>query len=487
MHPIHYLSATELVQKIQDRLLSVAEVMQAFLDRIAAHNEQINAVVVLRPVEELMTEAKQKDEALQAGQTAGRLFGLPMTVKDAFWVKGLRNTNGDPLAIKNIADQDAELIRRLKAEGAIIMGKTNLPLYSLDWQSTNWWYGQTNNPYDITRVPGGSSGGAAAAVAAGFSPVELGADAGGSVRVPAHFCGICGFRPTEFILSNRGHVQAKGKALGRRQIVTPGPFGKNVADVRLMMNVLGANAKYPQAELPGFNFEDQPAKPITDSLNFGFAQTINDAPVDQEYAGIFAAFLEKLRAAGHTLTAGHPTLDEKTAFIRYGQVMGFETGTNSPRIPFFSRLLYLFFRFKYNNAPWAKGMASGLRSSIHRYAKAVDYKDAYADAYGQFLSQYDAWLTPVCGTEAFPHHSPHRPLIINGKKEKYMRVMSTFTFTTAFSGHPIAVIPIGRKANGLPVGIQIHAPKWQDMRLLNIAERLECLTEGFIAPKLPAH
>ncbi|HAA23976.1 MAG TPA: amidase, partial [Cytophagales bacterium] len=181
-----FLPATELLSKIKTRQLTVVEVVSAFLDQIERHNPELNSVIDLRDREDILAEAEAKDLALAQGEELGLLHGLPMTVKDSFLVKGLKNSNGDPLLRNYVAEKDAELVKRLKQAGGIIIGKTNCALYCIDWQSTNFWNGQTNNPYDTTRVAGGSSGGSAVAVAAGMSPVELGADAGGSVRVPAH-------------------------------------------------------------------------------------------------------------------------------------------------------------------------------------------------------------------------------------------------------------------------------------------------------------
>ena len=165
--PLVFLPATEILAKIKARPLTVVQVATAFLDQIAQHNPTLNAVIDLRSREEVLAEARAKDEALERGEAVGRLHGLPMTVKDSFLVQGLKNSNGDPMLRHYVAEEDAELVRRLKQEGAIILGKTNCPLFCIDWQSTNFWNGQTNNPYDLGRVSGGSSGGSAVAVSAG--------------------------------------------------------------------------------------------------------------------------------------------------------------------------------------------------------------------------------------------------------------------------------------------------------------------------------
>lgn len=188
MNSIIFKSASEIISLIKSRRISSEEVTKQFLEQIDKYNFTINAISDIRKLEDILEEARQKDKEIREGKPLGLLHGLPITVKDTYNVKGLISSNGNPQLKSNIAKSDAELIVRLKESGAIIIGKSNLALYALDWQSTNKWFGQTNNPYDLERVVGGSSGGSAAALASGFTPLELGTDTGGSIRVPAHFC-----------------------------------------------------------------------------------------------------------------------------------------------------------------------------------------------------------------------------------------------------------------------------------------------------------
>jgi len=192
-YKITALSAKEIAVKIKSKELSVLRVITSYLEHIEKLNPIVNAISDIRSTEDILSEAKEKDLQLKNGAKIGPLFGIPITIKESFLVKGLKTTNGDPMLRNYIANEDAELVKRLKKSGAIIIGMTNIALFSIDWQSTNFWNGQTNNPFDVSRVAGGSSGGSSVAVASNFSPLSLGADAGGSVRVPAHFCGICGF------------------------------------------------------------------------------------------------------------------------------------------------------------------------------------------------------------------------------------------------------------------------------------------------------
>lgn len=481
MKNIVFTSANELVENIKSKKISVVQVVTAFLNNIKENNPKVNAICDLKNEEEILREALQKDEDILLGKELGLLHGLPLTIKDSFLVKGLKNSNGDPLFRNYVATEDAELIKRLKNEGAIIIGKTNTALYCIDWQSTNFWNGQTNNPYDLARVAGGSSGGSAVSVASGFSPLELGADAGGSVRVPAHFNGICGLRPTENYLSNKGHLKVPKKPQGRRHIVTPGPFAKNVDDLILMMQVLGNNSKYQLPELPQVDFNDSQwdKKP----LNIAYSEAINGIEVDNEYLAIFKQFISKIKKETHDFKDDHPVYDEKKAYVECSKIIGFEIGVNNPKVPLLATFMYSFIRLKYKDHLWAKGMALGQRLSNIQYAKAIDYKDQFSTIYDDFLSHYDIWITPVCSIEAYKHQRAGKAFVVNGKKVAYTKAIASFTFTSAFSGHPIAVIPIGKKENGMPVGIQIHSRKWTDKKLLEIAKYLETFTNGFEIPK----
>ncbi|MFC6268508.1 amidase [Frigoriflavimonas asaccharolytica] len=482
MEDIVFESATEIVKKIKNKKITVVETVTSFLNQIEKYKPKINAVVDLREKEEILEEARAKDLAIENGLELGLLHGLPLTIKDRFLVKGLKNSNGDPFLRNYIATEDAELVKRLKDVGAIIIGKTNTALYCIDWQSTNFWNGQTNNPYDISRVAGGSSGGSAASVASGFSPLVLGADAGGSIRVPAHFNGTCGLRPSENFLSNRGHLKVENKPQGRRHIITPGPLAKNVTDLILMMEVLGNNTKYELPELPPIKLNDSKWNKM--SLNIAYSESINDTDVDAEYIELFRDFINKIKKENHSLRVDHPKYDEQKAYVECSKIIGFEIGINNPKVPLLASFMFAFIGIKYKDYLWAKGMALGQRLSNINYAKAIDYKDQFSEIYNSFLTIYDIWITPVCSFEAYKHQSAGRPFLVNNKKVDYTKAIASFTFTTAFSGHPIVVIPIAKKKNGMPVGIQIHSKKWTDKKLLEIAHHFEKFTDGFEKPEL---
>lgn len=478
---IVYLPAHQIVKQIKSGDLTIVEVVEAFLAQIEKYNPKVNAIFDMRQRDDIMKEAEEKSRLLHNGPT-GALYGLPMTVKDNFRVKGLKGSNGHPLYRNFVPEQDAVLVKKLKQAGAIIIGKTNVPLFSIDWQATNFWNGTTNNPYDLRRVPGGSSGGAAAAVAAGFSPVELGGDQGGSIRVPAHFCGICGIRPTENALSNQGHIRFPNKPQGQRQVTVAGPLAKNVEDLMLMMEVLWNHDAYPLAEIPPVAFKSSSWN--GDLLKIAVSESINGISIDQEYLEIFRSFVKKVADNGHTISHDAPVYDEEKAYDTCGKITGYEFEINMPKLPLSKVAMYSFIRLKYQDHAWAKGIFKGIGISARDYAQALDDKDYVANAYHRFFHQYDVWVTPVAAIEAFLHQKAGKPFLVNGSKVPYTKAIASYNFTTALSGHPVVVIPIGMKSNGMPVGVQLHAKKWSDHKLLEIAKDLAGLTDKFVRPEM---
>ena len=453
------------------------------MQQIKQYNPTINAITDLRDENELLAEAGQKDQLLQQGKILGPLHGLPMTVKDTYNVKGLLTTNGNPQLKNNVAKDDAYLVQQLTSAGAIIMGKSNLPLYSLDWQATNAWFGQTNNPYNLEHTVGGSSGGSAASLAAGFSPLELGSNAGGSIRVPAHFCGVCGIRPTESSLSIRGNMVTPGTLRIGRYVTTNGPLARNIDDLMLIMKVLRSNEQR-FSENPPVAFEQFALDP-TKKIRIAYVDQLDNAELDHEYRELYDAFINKLKGSDLSLHHDRPQYDADEVINIWGKLIGFDFGASLPRyMPFKNWLAWLFIKSRYRDPQWAKGMAQGAVISPRGYATALGKKDDLSDLFTQFFQGYDVWLTPASSAAAFKHQKVGTPFTINGKKVPYTKAFTPYNFPSVVPGHPIAVIPIGKTKSGLPVGVQIHGQKWHDHKVLQVAKVLEQLTEGFTVPEM---
>src|SRR5919107_1617280 len=292
-------SATEIVAGIRAKEVSSRELLATFLERVERRRD-LNAVVTL-DVERATATADRADEAVAKGEPLGALHGLPMTVKDAFETEGLRTTSGAPELSEHVPERDADAVARLRAAGAVIFGKTNLPIYAGDIQTFNDVFGVTNNPWDLSRGAGGSSGGAAAALAARLTPLELGSDIGGSIRNPAHYCGVTGLKPPYGIVPIRGHIPGPPGSLSEGDIGVAGPMARTVPDLELALDVLGGP---DEARAVAWRLELPP--PRADALEGYRVATWLDDP----YAPVDRAVLDVLQGAVETLAGGGALVDE---------------------------------------------------------------------------------------------------------------------------------------------------------------------------------
>ncbi len=483
MESIIFKSATEIIQLIRTQNISCEEVCIQFLNQIEKYNPKINAITDIRSYDSILAEAKEKDSAIKENKVVGLLHGLPITVKDTYNVKGLISSNGNPQLKSNVATNDADLITLLKSEGAIIIGKTNLAMYALDWQSTNKWFGQTNNPYNLNHVVGGSSGGSAASLAAGFTPLELGTDAGGSIRVPAHFCGIYGLRTTESLLPLRGNMVTPNSLRIGRYLTCNGPMARNIDDLMLMMSVL-SNTNQRYSENPPVDINQYTLTP-NKQIKIAYSETIDDVELDAEYRDVYDNFLRKIKHSTlFEIENTKPNYDSDKLISLWGKIAGFDMGVALNKIPFKKIIASLFIRKMHKDKQWGKAMGSGAGITPRRYAEALEEKDNVSDIFTKFFNNFNVWITPVSADKAFKHQKSGKPFNINGKKVPYTKAFVPFNFPTTIPGHPILVIPIGLTESGLPVGVQIHAQKWHDNTLLEIGKELEKLTDGFQIPYL---
>ena len=482
MEKIVFTTLQETAEKIKNKEISCVDLIQTYYEHISKYNPIVNAISDLLPIEKALHEARLLDEMLANGVVKGSLHGIPITVKDSVSVKGLKNSFGVPTYKNHIATQDATLITYFKNAGAIIIGKSNLPLLMLDWCSENSWYGRTNNPYDLSKVPGGSSGGSAAALASGFSMLEIGSDVAGSIRVPAHFCGICGLRPTEALLETDGIPHLEGAPKAMRFLSVMGPMARTIGDLEIALDVLWNKESLNIRDFP--IDLDQYLESGKRPLKIAYSPILGGVEIDHEYAVCFNNFIEKLRNEGHELIERKPEYDRSKDAESWANLLGFDLGANMPKIPFISKIFSSFIYYKLKNRDWQRGMRKVISGDIKSYALALTHKDSVAKVYAQFLNECDVWLTPVCADSAFKHQKSGKPFMINSKEVAYSDAFSAYTCDTALPGHPICVFPIGTIKGNMPVGIQVHAKRWHDKRLLQIAKELEKLTEGYKIPQM---
>lgn len=487
MNELIFKQATELAQLIGNKKCSAVEVLNAHLAQIDQHNGDINAVVTL-DIENAKIQAIKADEALSKGEVLGTLHGIPMTVKDVYETQGIRTSYGIPGNSNYIPKQDATVVSKLKQAGAIIFGKTNIPTNSYDWQCEHPDFGRTNNPWNLDCTPGGSSGGAAAALASGFTPLEVGSDVGGSIRVPVHFCGVFGIRPTEQSISGIGHIRMEGYPRSVRSLVSCGPMARSIADLKLILPVLrGIDSRNWQIPPVPWVMENPENQIELKGLKVAFTQEIGGVPVDSDTKQCLQNLVSKLESAGCSVEETTPTeFDFNEALEVWGYIQGFELSPVLPGLikntPLRKILPYFYWRYSFDNSPVSSNLAKGMGLDASGYFQALTKRDNLISKMDKFLTDWDIWLCPVSPTPAFTHRPRSKPFEIEGKTVPYSLAIAMYNNTTTVAANPVVSLPMGKSNQGLPIGVQIHAKRWSDKRLLDIAELIEQVIGGFNKP-----
>ena len=471
-------SATSLVRVLRQRKVSSLELLNAYLTRIDEVNPAINAVVV-QDRRAARAQARKADEEAARGIWRGPLHGLPMTVKEAFDLKGHATTMGYPSMTNNMAKEDALAVQRLKAAGAIVFGKSNVPVNNGDIQTYNAVFGVTNNPWDHTRGAGGSSGGGAAAMAAGLSGLEYGSDIGGSIRVPAAYCGVYGHKSTWGIVPKRGHQLAR-TPVAEADLGSLGPIARSADDLKLALQAtLGPDA------LTGSGVRYAlPAAPKS-LQGMRIAVWLDDpmAPVDDAVKAPIAAAAEALRKAGAKVDfKARPAFDVQQAhhtFMVLLAAQAYSRRLDFPQIKAMSEKLS-----PSDNSPMALHLRLATQS-FKQHFDAQQQREVLRWAWHHFFQKYDVMLAPNTTTAAFVHdHSEpatNRVLTVNGRQTDYFAQLF-WAGLPVCSLLPSTAAPVGFTTEGLPVGLQIIGPEMGDLKTIWVASQLERLVGGFQVP-----
>jgi amidase len=474
-----FRSATALAAAIRKRELSSCEILDHFLARIERLNARVNAVVTL-DAERARRRAAAADAALHRGTVLGPLHGVPMTVKDCLETAGLRTTAGAEMYAAHVPADDAPAVQRLLQAGAIIFGKTNTPSLAMDAQTYNPLFGVTNNPWNTARSPSGSSGGAAAAVAAGLTTLELGSDIGGSVRSPAHCCGVYGFKPTYGLIPTRGHIPPSPGVLAEVDINVLGPLARSGGDLALALDVLAG----PDADR-GVGWRLQLPPPRHGTLReYRVAAWLDDSacPVDGAVRQRLDAAVAALRKAGVTVDeAARPGFSLADAHEDYLRLL-FPATAASLAPAAFDAL-----------ASYAQQDATEVDNFMHTFAsystlrhrewmEAHERREQYRTKWAAFFREHDVLLCPINPVAALPHdHRPNlmeRTILVNGSLRPYNDQM-VWAGLVGMAYLPAAVAPT---PDGLPVGIQIVGPYLEDRTPIDFAERLADVIGGYEVP-----
>ncbi|MBE4751223.1 amidase [Corallococcus sp. ZKHCc1 1396] len=474
------LTTTELAAALRERRVSAVEVVDAFLARAREHNPALNAVVTWDEAR-ARERAKEADAALARGESWGPLHGVPFTMKDTFSTADVRTTSGHPMLAEYVPAEDATVVARLKAAGAILLGKTNLPPFAADYQTHGPLLGRAHNPHDLTRTPGGSSGGASAAVAAGLTPFDVGSDIGGSVRLPAHFCGIVSIKPTELRVSNAGHIPDMPDGPRHvRHMACSGPLARSVADLRLILSLIeGADLRNP--EVPPVPPLGAALPRALKGLRLAWVDTLGPFRADRETRQLFQRFADAARAEGVVVEQTAPASQDFADLLEvWGLLEGGIVGAPLPPE------LREGFRSPFRAFPddlLAKAILKGTHLDLTGMGETLSRRDAHIVTLERFLSGWDAWMVPVSMTAAIEHTPFGAPVNVDGVPGSYLEVLGGFTSLFNATGNPVVVIPLGRTASGLPVGAQLVGRRWADGALLDVAEALLPLGGGVRWPQ----
>jgi amidase len=475
-----FASATGLAGEIRDRRIGCLELLDCFLERAGRYNPALNAVVAWQ-VDQARERARAADAALAKGEVWGPLHGVPMTVKESFNVAGLPTTWGNPPWKDKIAADNAVLVDRLLAAGAVIYGKTNVPLMLQDSQSYNEVYGTTNNPWDTARGPGGSSGGEAAALAAGLSAMGAGSDIAGSLRNPAHYCGIYAHKPSWGLVPTRGHSPTG--ALTPTDISVVGPMARHAEDLALALRVL-AGPDGPQQTAWRVELPPPRRKRLGDFRVAVWTQSPL-CEIDQSVAERFAAAVAALRRTGASIDErARPSIDDEEHHRLFMLLLRAATASRMRDEDFAAQQAIAATLSREDTSSRAL-IARGATVYHRSWGVANEARTRLRFAWRDFFQRVDVLLLPVAATAAFPHdHNPdhdRRLISVNGKPVRYDEQMF-WAGPASLSYLPATAAPLGLTGGGLPVGMQIVGAEGEDLTTIEFARLLAAEIGGFVPP-----
>lgn len=472
-----YSTLIEMIRALERRQVSATELLEQAISRVEQRNDSINAVVTMDS-ERALARARSIDQDRAAGRRVGALAGIPMTVKDSLMLDGVRTTSGAPELSQYVADRNADCVSRLLGAGAVIFGKTNLPIYAGDVQSFNEVFGTTNNPWDLSRSCGGSSGGSAAAVAAGFTPLEVGSDIGGSIRNPAGMCGVVGHKPSYGLVSARGQIPGPPGTLTQADIAVVGPLARSVADCEMALDLMvGADDWHAPAwsisvppARPGIPrvavWADDPACPVDPEIRIAIES------VAEQLAGLGCQVDENARPAGLDFAKADAVFSQLLGSALAGGYSLSEVESMAEKVARGERV---------DGELGVEGATLRHRAWLSANERRLQMRARWRE----FFTRYDVVLAPISPTVAIPHdHSfpmSQRWIDVAGTARPYtdqMRWMGVF----GVSYLPATAVPIAVHSNGLPIGLQVVGPFAEDRTALKVAALVEQVTGGFKVP-----
>ncbi|MFW6052468.1 MAG: amidase [Desulfosalsimonas sp.] len=479
-------SAVELAAAIKAGRISSVELLDYYLERVRRLNPGLNAIVQTCE-HEAKTLAKKADEKLARGEIWGPLHGVPVTIKDTLEVAGMPCTSGAPALKDHIPKKNAEVVQAYINAGAIVFGKTNVPLYGGDVQSFNKVYGQTNNPWNPERTPGGSSGGAAAALSAGLCTLEIGSDIGGSIRTPAHFCGIYGHKPSYGIVPQKGHIPPPpgiftGEHTTCIDIMVVGPLARSIDDISLAMDLLvapePAERRARRIQLP------EARKKNLKDLKIGLWLDDPVCPVDNSVGDVIQNAVDRLSAKGAHIEDRRPEIDFKESHECFLSLLAAVMGAGTPDKYFYKWIEEVKELSEDDQSYFARHLRGA--TQLHRdwslrNTERIKIRQKWAD----FFKEFDILICPPTPLPAITHDHRYfydRRITVNGQQREYNDLIA-WAGLVGVAHLPSTVMPVGLNPEGLPVGMQVVGPYLEDRTPIQAAKLFSEILGGFTPPQ----
>jgi len=454
-----FMPATEMIAAIKKKTLSPREIVEALLARVEKINPKVNAYCTVVP--EMALEAAKKAEAeIRQGGKLGPLHGIPVSIKDLTLTAGIRTTFGSKIFEHHVPTEDALIVQRLKAAGAIVIGKTNTPEFGAGANTYNAVFGATRNPWKLSHTCGGSSGGAAVALACGLGPLATGSDLGGSLRIPASFCGVVGFR------TSAGRVPIYPSLLGWDSFAVEGPMARTVGDTALMLSVIaGADDRSP-ISLPGDGREFLAAveHPNIRGFKVAWSADLKVSPVDREIEAVAGAAAKRFTELGCTVEQAEPDFSRVREIIHVTRALRMVT-LHAEKLEKWRDQMN-------SNLVW--NIEKGFPLTAQQVGMAEKERTALYHRVRQFFERYDLLLTPTVAVPPFPVEMPY-PQEINGKPINNYQEWLYLTYAITVTGLPAISVPCGWTAEGLPVGLQIVGRRLGEATVLRAAAAFEAI------------
>jgi len=476
-----FKSAFEVARAIREHEISSLEITKHIIERIERYNPPLNAVITILK-DDALNRARAADEALSKGKLWGPLHGVPCSVKDTIEIVNVLTTSGSPDLATHIPKRDAIVVERLRGAGAVIIGHTNVPLLAADWQSYNEIFGTTNNPWDHKRTPGGSTGGGAAAIATGLSYLSIGSDIGGSIRIPAHFCGVYGHKPSLNVVPNRGHIPPPPEIMiPPADLAVIGPLARSADDLKLALKIIGGP---DPNDAIAYNWTLPPARG-THLSDYHVGYILDDllCPVTSDVKEVLFQAIKALRKTGADLEEGWPrgvNPSDQYETYRFLLLSTYANELRNDHLEEFREQAAKRDGSYETRVAWAW-------TAPHKYFQAISSARITARTIWQdYFRTHDVFLLPTAFIPAFPHdHSePAEKRLLDTLEgpRPYYDLLFWISFAT-LTGLPATTAPIGLTNDGLPVGIQIIGPYLEDATPIDFAGKLADIIGEFQPPE----